>query len=361
MAKRQPAPTLTPVSMPDPQPQLEVPKVPEPKMEETKTETKPTPDPYAGIPYGDAFRALGQMPQELSEKDQKRIKSAKVIAGLTDGLNALSNIYFAHKGADIQPQKPLLDTVSETEQRWRDQIQNNRDRWLSRYAQISRMRDEDEHRRNQIALKQEEMARRQYNADRKHNLDLAGLGLKKQGAEFDQWYKGEGLKHKMNHDEQMRKIAQQRNAIGWTNASTRQKALELQGQREERLRNSSGSKAKGKVPIRFSDLKTGRVYEMPQGVPVDYIVSSLLPYTFRDEEDRKTFNLDLNMANGDDDRLRMIYERINNALQQDNSSVRGAITRLDQMAKSGSYASPMQEEDEAEEDVEDIDNSDLFD
>lgn len=354
MAKRKPAPTLTPVSMPDPQPQLEVPKVPEPKMEETKTETKPTPDPYVGIPYGDAFRALGQMPQELSEKDQKRIKSAKVIAGLTDGLNALSNIYFAHKGADIQPQKPLLDTVSETEQRWRDQIQNNRDRWLSRYAQISRMRDEDEHRRNQIALKQEEMARRQYNADRKHNLDLAGLGLKKQGAEFDQWYKGEGLKHKMNHDEQMRKIAQQRNAIGWTNASTRQKALELHGQREERLRNSSGSKAKGKVPIRFSDLKTGRVYEMPQGVPVDYIVSSILPRTFRSDDDLRDFYRDLDVAGDGDAKLRMIYERIYSALQGGSPAVRDALEKLDQMAKSGSYVPPMQVEDEEDGDDKDL-------
>ena len=141
------------------------PSVPIVKKEEPKTQPKQ-------LSYADMYKILNPEQNETAEQMANREKKERTkarIAALGDGLRALSNIYFATKGAKVvhNPESDMTKAVNKRKAYMDEQREKNRAAWLAGY---------------QRALALDEQARSHdmtYAEQLRHNLETEGVAKTK--------------------------------------------------------------------------------------------------------------------------------------------------------------------------------------
>ena len=141
------------------------PSVPIVKKEEPKPQPKQ-------LSYADMYKILNPEHQETAEQRANREKKERTkarIAALGDGLRALSNIYFATKGAKVvhNPESDMTKAVNKRKAYMDEQREKNRAAWLAGY---------------QRALALDEQARSHdmtYAEQLRHNFETEGIAKTK--------------------------------------------------------------------------------------------------------------------------------------------------------------------------------------
>lgn len=141
------------------------PSVPIVKKEEPKPQPKQ-------LSYADMYKILNPEHQETAEQRANREKKERTkarIAALGDGLRALSNIYFATKGAKVvhNPESDMTKAVNKRKAYMDEQREKNRASWQAGY---------------QRALALDEQARSHdmtYAEQLRHNLETEGVAKTK--------------------------------------------------------------------------------------------------------------------------------------------------------------------------------------
>lgn len=141
------------------------PSVPIVKKEESKPQPKQ-------LSYADMYKILNPELNETAEQRANREKKERTkarIAALGDGLRALSNIYFATKGAKVvhNPESDMTQAVNKRKAYMDAQREKNRASWLAGY---------------QRALALDEQARSRdmtYAEQLRHNLENEGIAKTK--------------------------------------------------------------------------------------------------------------------------------------------------------------------------------------
>ena len=124
------------------------------------------------LSYADMYKILNPEHQETAEQRANREKKERTkarIAALGDGLRALSNIYFATKGAKVvhNPESDMTKAVNKRKAYMDEQREKNRASWLAGY---------------QRALALDEQARSHdmtYAEQLRHNLETEGVAKTK--------------------------------------------------------------------------------------------------------------------------------------------------------------------------------------
>lgn len=144
---------------------MDKPSVPIVKKEEPAEQPKQ-------LSYADMYKILNPEPNETAEQRANREKKERTkarIAALGDGLRALSNIYFASKGAKVvhNPESDMTKAVNKRKAYMDAQREKNRASWLAGY---------------QRALALDEQARSHdmtYAEQLRHNLETEGVAKTK--------------------------------------------------------------------------------------------------------------------------------------------------------------------------------------
>lgn len=124
------------------------PSVPIVKKEEPKPQPKQ-------LSYADMYKMLNPEQQETAEQRANREKKERTkarIAALGDGLRALSNIYFATKGAKVvhNPESDMTKAVNKRKAYMDAQREKNRASWLAGYQRALAL--DEEARKNNLTL-----------------------------------------------------------------------------------------------------------------------------------------------------------------------------------------------------------------
>lgn len=124
------------------------PSVPIVKKEEPKPQPKQ-------LSYADMYKILNPEHQETAEQRANREKKERTkarIAALGDGLRALSNIYFATKGAKVvhNPESDMTKAVNKRKEYMDAQREKNRASWLAGYQRALAL--DEEARKNNLTL-----------------------------------------------------------------------------------------------------------------------------------------------------------------------------------------------------------------
>ena len=124
------------------------PSVPIVKKEEPKPQPKQ-------LSYADMYKMLNPEHQETAEQRANREKKERTkarIAALGDGLRALSNIYFASKGAKVvhNPESDMTKAVNKRKVYMDAQREKNRASWLAGYQRALAL--DEEARKNNLTL-----------------------------------------------------------------------------------------------------------------------------------------------------------------------------------------------------------------
>ncbi len=124
------------------------PSVPIVKKEEPKTQPKQ-------LSYADMYKILNPELNETAEQKANREKKERTkarIAALGDGLRALSNIYFATKGAKVvhNPESDMTKVVNKRKEYMDAQREKNRASWLAGYQRALAL--DEEARKNNLTL-----------------------------------------------------------------------------------------------------------------------------------------------------------------------------------------------------------------
>lgn len=117
-----------------------------------KEEPKPQPK---QLSYADMYKILNTEQQETAEQKANREKKERTkarIAALADGLRALSNIYFASKGAKVvhNPESDMTNAVNKRKAYMDAQREKNRASWLAGYQRALAL--DEEARKNNLTL-----------------------------------------------------------------------------------------------------------------------------------------------------------------------------------------------------------------
>lgn len=124
------------------------PSVPIVKKEEQKPQPKQ-------LSYADMYKILNPEREETAEQKANREKKERTkarIAALGDGLRALSNIYFATKGAKVvhNPESDMTKVVNKRKEYMDAQREKNRAAWLTGYQRAMAL--DEEARKNDLTL-----------------------------------------------------------------------------------------------------------------------------------------------------------------------------------------------------------------
>ena len=136
------------------------PSVPIVKKEESAEQTKQ-------LSYADMYKILNPELNETAEQRANREKKERTkarIAALGDGLRALSNIYFATKGAKVvhNPESDMTKAVNKRKDYMDAQREKNRTSWLAGYQRALAL--DEQARKNNLTLA--EQMRYHHNVDR---------------------------------------------------------------------------------------------------------------------------------------------------------------------------------------------------
>lgn len=119
-----------------------------------KEEPKPQPKQMS---YADMFKVLngngGDETEEQKAKREKREKRNAVIAAIGDGLRALSNMYFASKGAKVihNPDNDLSPIMQKRRQMLEAQREKNKAAWISGYLKAQALDEEAQKNKSTLA------------------------------------------------------------------------------------------------------------------------------------------------------------------------------------------------------------------
>lgn len=124
------------------------PSVPIVKKEEPKPQAKQ-------LSYADMYKMLNPEQEETAEQKERREKKERTkarIAAIGDGLRALSNIYFATKGAKVvhNPESDMTKVVNKRKEYMDAQRERNRAAWLTGYQRALAL--DEEARKNNLTL-----------------------------------------------------------------------------------------------------------------------------------------------------------------------------------------------------------------
>lgn len=124
------------------------PSVPIVKKEEPKPHAKQ-------LSYADMYKMLNPEQEETVEQKERREKRERTkarIAAIGDGLRALSNIYFATKGAKVvhNPESDISKVVNKRKEYVDAQREKNRAAWLAGYQRAMAL--DEEARKNDLTL-----------------------------------------------------------------------------------------------------------------------------------------------------------------------------------------------------------------
>ena len=117
-----------------------------------KDEQKPQPK---QLSYADMYKMLNPEQEETAEQKERREKKERTkarIAAIGDGLRALSNIYFATKGAKVvhNPESDMTKVVNKRKEYMDAQREKNRAAWLAGYQRAMAL--DEEARKNDLTL-----------------------------------------------------------------------------------------------------------------------------------------------------------------------------------------------------------------
>lgn len=117
-----------------------------------KEESKPLPK---QLSYADMYKMLNPELNETAEQRANREKKERTkarIAAMGDGLRALSNIYFATKGAKVvhNPESDMTKAVNKRKAYMDEQREKNRASWLAGYQRALTL--DEEARKNNLTL-----------------------------------------------------------------------------------------------------------------------------------------------------------------------------------------------------------------
>lgn len=124
------------------------PSVPIVKKEEQKPQPKQ-------LSYADMYKMLNPEQEETAEQKERREKKERTkarIAAIGDGLRALSNIYFATKGAKVvhNPESDMTKVVNKRKEYMDAQRERNQAAWLAGYQRAMAL--DEEARKNDLTL-----------------------------------------------------------------------------------------------------------------------------------------------------------------------------------------------------------------
>ena len=124
------------------------PSVPIVKKEEPKPQPKQ-------LSYADMYKMLNPEQEETAEQKERREKKERTkarIAAIGDGLRALSNIYFATKGAKVvhNPELDMTKVVNKRKDYMDAQRERNQAAWLAGYQRAMAL--DEEARKNDLTL-----------------------------------------------------------------------------------------------------------------------------------------------------------------------------------------------------------------
>ena len=124
------------------------PSVPIVKKEEQKPQSKQ-------LSYADMYKMLNPEQVETAEQKERREKKERTkarIAAIGDGLRALSNIYFATKGAKVvhNPESDMTKVVNKRKEYMDAQRERNQAAWLAGYQRAMAL--DEEARKNDLTL-----------------------------------------------------------------------------------------------------------------------------------------------------------------------------------------------------------------
>lgn len=124
------------------------PSVPIVKKEEPKPQAKQ-------LSYADMYKMLNPEQEETAEQKERREKKERTkarIAAIGDGLRALSNIYFATKGAKVvhNPESDMTKVVNKRKEYMDAQRERNQSAWLAGYQRAMAL--DEEARKNDLTL-----------------------------------------------------------------------------------------------------------------------------------------------------------------------------------------------------------------
>lgn len=124
------------------------PSVPIVKKEEPKPQAKQ-------LSYADMYKMLNPEQEETAEQKERREKKERTkarIAAIGDGLRALSNIYFATKGAKVvhNPESDMTKVVNKRKEYMDAQRERNQAAWLAGYQRALAL--DEEARKNNLTL-----------------------------------------------------------------------------------------------------------------------------------------------------------------------------------------------------------------
>lgn len=124
------------------------PPVPIVKKEEPKPQAKQ-------LSYADMYKMLNPEQEETAEQKERRVKKERTkarIAAIGDGLRALSNIYFATKGAKVvhNPESDITKVVNKRKEYMDAQRERNQAAWLAGYQRAMAL--DEEARKNDLTL-----------------------------------------------------------------------------------------------------------------------------------------------------------------------------------------------------------------
>lgn len=144
---------------------MDKPSVPIVKKEEPAEQPKQ-------LSYADMYKILNPEPNETAEQRANREKKERTkarIAALGDGLRALSNIYFASKGAKVvhNPESDMTKAVNKRKAYMDEQREKNRALWLAGYQRALAL---DEEKRSHDMTYAEQL---------RHNLENEGIAKTK--------------------------------------------------------------------------------------------------------------------------------------------------------------------------------------
>lgn len=117
-----------------------------------KEESKPLPK---QLSYADMYKMLNPELNETAEQRanrEKKVRTKARIAALGDGLRALSNIYFATKGAKVvhNPESDMTKAINKRKAYMDSQREKNRASWLAGYQRALAL--DEEARKNNLTL-----------------------------------------------------------------------------------------------------------------------------------------------------------------------------------------------------------------
>ena len=136
-----------------------------------KDEQKPQPK---QLSYADMYKMLNPEQVETAEQKERREKKERTkarIAAIGDGLRALSNIYFANKGAKVvhNPESDMTNAVNKRKAYMDAQREKNRASWLAGYQRALAL--DEEARKNKLTLAEQMRYHNMQNENNKIKAD----------------------------------------------------------------------------------------------------------------------------------------------------------------------------------------------